>query len=72
MTHHTSATKTLAMILNFLEHVNIFTFSSCGDKTISHVYANRVRAVTACHAFRSRAGLQGFRFEIEYQNFDQV
>ena len=25
----------------------------------------RVRAVTACHALRLRAGLQGFRSEIE-------
>ena len=37
-----------------------------------NVEANRVRAVTACHAFRSRAGLQGFRSEIEYLIFDQV
>ena len=36
-------------------------------------YANYlVRAVTACHSLRSRAGLQGFRSEIGYQNFDQV
>ena len=54
------------LVLNevcFLEEVA--TSSSFGNKTISLVYANyRVRAVTACHALRSRAGLQGFRSEI--------
>ena len=35
-------------------------------------YANLVRAVTACHALRSRTGLQGFRSEIGYQFFDEV
>ena len=62
------------LVLNevcFLEEVA--TSSSFGNKTISLVYANyRVRAVTACHALRSRAGLQGFRSEIGYQIFDQV
>ena len=38
-----------------------------------NVYANyRVRAVTACHALRSCAGLQGFRSEIGYEIFYQV
>ena len=31
-----------------------------------NVSGNRVRAVTACHPLRSRAGLQGFRSEIGY------
>ena len=38
-----------------------------------NVHANyRVRAVTACHALWSSAGLQGFRSEIGCQIFDQV
>ena len=48
------------------------TFSSFGDKTIFpfNVYANyRVSAVTACHALRSCAWLQGY---IGYHFFDQV
>ena len=31
-----------------------------------NVSGNRVRAVTACHPLRSRAGFQGFRSEIGY------
>ena len=65
----------------FLEE--LATSSSFGDKTISllmftDLYSNHrvravpCRAVTACHALRSRAGLQGFRSEIGYQIFDQV
>ena len=37
-----------------------------------NVYANLVHALTACHALRSSAGLQGFRSEIGYQVFDKV
>ena len=37
-----------------------------------NVYANLVHAVIACHALRSRSGLQGFRSEIGYQVFDEV
>ena len=37
-----------------------------------NVYTNRVRAITACHMLWSHAGLQGFRFEMRYQIFDQV
>ena len=58
----------------FLEE--LATSSSFGDKTISLLMfpatTYRVRAITACHALRSRAGLQGFRSEIGEQIFDQV
>ena len=37
-----------------------------------NVYANRVRAVTACLALLSRDGLQVFRSEKGYHIFDQV
>ena len=56
------------LVLNwvcFLEE--LATSLSFGDKTVS-----LLRAVTACHALRSRAGLQGFGSEIGYQIFDQV
>ena len=47
----------------------VATTSSFGDKTIYifpfNVYANYpVRALTACHALRSRSGLQDLRSEI--------
>ena len=70
--------SSLELGIFFLEEA---TSSSFGDKTISLLmsvsqYANRVRAVAACHALRhalrSRAGGQGFRSEIGYQIFDQV
>ena len=49
------------------------TSSSFGDHFLFNVYANyRVRAVTACHALRSRTGLQGFSSELGYQIFDHV
>ena len=59
----------LNLVLNwvcFLEE--LATSWSFGDKTISLLMFTpnyRVRAVTACHALLSRAGHQGFRYEIE-------
>ena len=54
------------LVLNWVCFFEEATSSSFGDKTISpnNVYANRVSAVTACHALWSRAGFQGFRSEI--------
>ena len=52
----------MTQIIRFLQE--LATISSFGDKTISLLmfYDNyRVRAVTAFHVLRSRAGLQGFR-----------
>ena len=40
--------------------------------TAKKPYLWRGPYLTACHALRSRAGLQGFRSEIGYQIFDQV
>ena len=61
------------LVLNWVRFLEEATSSSFGDTDhfSFNVYASRVRAVTACHALRSRAGLQGFRSEIEYQIFDQ-
>ena len=41
-------------------------------KTAKNPYLWRGPYLTACHALRSRAGLQGFRSGKGYQIFDQV
>ena len=58
--------SSLELGMFFLEE--LATSSSFGDKIISLLMFTpnyRVRAIKACHALRSRAGLQGFRSEIE-------
>ena len=57
----------------FFRRISYFFIIWRSDHFPFNVYANhRVRAATACHSLRSRAGHQGFRFETGYQIFDQV
>ena len=61
------------LVLNWVCYLGELATSSSFDHFPLNVYANyRVRAITACHASWSRAGLQGVRSEIGYQIFDQV
>ena len=57
----------------FLRRISYFFIIWREDHFPFNVSANYLlRAVTTCHALRSRAGLQGFRSERGYQIFDQV
>ena len=60
-------------LVMFFRRISYFLIIGRWDHFPFNVYANyRVSAVTACHALRSSAGLQGFSSEIGYQIFDQV
>ena len=60
-------------LVMFFRRISYFLIIGRWDHFPFNVYANyRVSAVTACHALRLSAGLQGFSSEIGYQIFDQV
>jgi len=62
------------VFMNWVCFLEEATSSSFGDRhfPLFFVYANRVRAITACHALRLSAEYQSFSSEIGYQILDQV